>query len=623
MADSKTLAQAAAPAPVAETPSTQAAEGPDLHLDDVTGERVSKTELKRRQKQRQRDEKKQQKAAEVAATAPKKTVGPVPVVEKDLDPREYYKIRCRQIEGLLKTNDPNPYPHKFLVDYDAHNFANEYSHLKSGEVDKSREIRLAGRIFTTRRAGNKLIFYDIRTGADTKTVGTRIQVMCQAQYVKEGGVPFDKQHVNLARGDVIGIVGWPGRTSPKSRLDKGEEGELSVFASEVVLLSPSLHMLPTEYYGFKDYEQRFRSRYLDLLFNDSSRQILWTRSKMIKYIRDFFDSREFIEVETPTLASIAGGATALPFTTHHNSLNRELFMRVAPELYLKMLIVGGFNKVFELGKNFRNEGVDLTHNPEFTSVEFYAAYFDVYDVMAITEELVSGLVKHLTGSFITKFVTQHGEEYEVNWEAPWKRIDMIPELERITGKTFPPGDELHTDGTNQFLKDLLKEKNLECPPPLTNARMLDTLCGEYLETQCISPGFILNHPQMMSPLAKYHRDRKGLCERFEAFVCRKEIANAYTERMRFEEQARQKAQGDDEAQLVDENFLRSLEYGLPPTGGWGLGIDRLAMFMTNNYAIREVISFPMLKEDKVVSTEKFAAEEVNVHPMPEEGIAHK
>ncbi|EFX06022.1 lysyl-tRNA synthetase [Grosmannia clavigera kw1407] len=617
--------------PPAQPPAQPAG---DLHLDEVTGEKVSKTELKRRQKQRQRDEKKQQKAAEVAVTAPKKTTGPVPIVEKDLDPREYYKIRCRQIKELLDTNEPNPYPHKFQVNYDTFNFARDFEHLKSGEVDKTREIRVAGRIFTTRRSGVKLIFYDIRTGADTKSIGTRLQVMCQSQNVKEGGVPFDKQHVHLARGDVVGIVGWPGRTAPKSRLEKGEQGELSIMASEIVLLSPSLHILPSEYYGFKDHEQRFRSRYLDLLFNDASRETLWKRSRMIKYIRDFFSTREFIEVETPTLAAIAGGATALPFITHHNSLNRDLYLRIAPELYLKMLIVGGFNKVFELGKNFRNEGIDLTHSPEYTSIEFYAAYYDVYDVMAMTEELVSGLVKDLTGSYKTSFTTQHGEVYEVNWEAPWRRIDMIPELEKITGKTFPPGDELHTDETNKFFRELLQELKLECPPPLTNARMLDTLVGEYLEPQCISPGFILNHPQMMSPLAKYHRDRKGLCERFEAFVCKKEIANAYTElnnpfdqRMRFEEQARQKAQGDDEAQLVDENFLRALEHGLPPTGGWGLGIDRLAMFLTNNYAIREVISFPMLKEDKPGPSEKFAAEEVDVPPMPEEGIpdvaAHK
>lgn len=367
----------------------------------------------------------------MAATAPKKTAGPVAIVEKDLDPREYYKIRCRQIKDLLDTNEPNPYPHKFQVNYDTYNFTRDFEHLKSGEVDKTRELRVAGRIFTTRRAGVKLIFFDIRTGADTKSIGTHLQVMCQAQNVKEGGVPFDKQHAHLARGDIVGIVGWPGRTAPKSRLEKGEQGELSIMASEIVLLSPSLHILPSEYYGFKDQEQRFRSRYLDLLFNDASRETLWKRSRMIKYIRDFFGTREFIEVETPTLAAIAGGATALPFTTHHNSLNRDLYLRIAPELYLKMLIVGGFNKVFELGKNFRNEGIDLTHSPEYTSIEFYAAYYDVYDVMAITEELVSGLVKDLTGSYKTTFTTQHGETYDVNWEAPWKRIDMIPELEKM------------------------------------------------------------------------------------------------------------------------------------------------------------------------------------------------
>jgi lysyl-tRNA synthetase class 2 len=386
-------------------------------------------------------------------------------------------------------------------------------------------------------------------------------------------------------------------------------------------------MLPTEHYGFKDHDTRFRMRYLDLLFNDSSREVLWKRSKMIRYIRDFFNDRNFIEVETPMMTAIPGGATALPFVTHHNDLDIDMYMRIAPELFLKMLIVGQFEKVFELGKNFRNEGIDLTHNPEFTSVEFYAAYWDVYDVMNITEELVSGIVKHLTGGYKTKFTNQHGETYDVNWEAPWRRIEMIPELERITGEKFPEYDQLHTDETNAFLQKVCKKMNVECPPPLTNARMLDKLTGEFIEEQCVNPTFIMEHPQMMSPLAKYHRTKKGLCERFEAFVCKKEIANAYTElnnpfdqRLRFEEQARQKAQGDDEAQMVDENFLTSLEYSLPPTGGWGLGIDRLVMFLTDKYSIREVQSFPFMKSDNTASKEKFAAEVVDVQPLPEEGI---
>jgi len=487
--------------------------------------RVSKSELKKRRKLRHRDA---EEAKKQAAAPPKPATSKKAANNEDLDPRQYYELRCRTVQGLLESNNPNPYPHKFQTTYDPAHFVDEFKHLKSGEVKEDKEIRIAGRVFNIRRAGSKLIFYDLRTGADTKHIGTRVQIMCQAQYAK-GAVPFEEQHEHIARGDIIGIVGYPGRTAPQKKMEAGGEGELSVIASEIVLLSPSLHMIPTEHYGFKDFEARFRNRYLDLLFNDRSRQVLWQRSRMVRFIRDFFHEREFVEVETPMMTAIAGGATALPFITHHNDLDIDMYMRVAPELYLKMLIVGGFNKVFELGKNFRNEGIDLTHNPEFSTCEFYAAYWDVNDVMNITEELVSSLVKNLTGSYKTSFTNQHGKTFEVNWEAPWPRYEMIPELEKATGKKFPPGEELHTDETNKFLRDLLKEVNVECTPPLTNARMLDKLVGEYIETKCINPGFILNHPQMMSPLAKYHRDKKGLCERFEAFVCTKEIANAYTE----------------------------------------------------------------------------------------------
>ncbi|CRK19988.1 hypothetical protein BN1708_003269 [Verticillium longisporum] len=572
------MADSSAPAPA---PPTEAVA--NLHLDSVTGEMVSKSELKKRQKNRERDAKK----AEKAAAAPPKPVAAkkdnAEADEKALDPRQYFEIRSRAIN---KCASPRPF------DYDARKFTTDFGHLKSGEHNKDKILRVGARIYNKRASGSKLVFYDVRVE------GVKVQVMCQAQEVT-GDVSFDDQHLHLRRGDIIGIVGYPGRTAPKSKLEKGEEGELSIFATEIKLLTPCLHNLPDEYYGLKDQEERFRKRYLDLMMNDRSRNTLITRSKMVTYIRRYLDERDFVEVETPQMNAIAGGATAKPFITYHNELDMTMFMRIAPELYLKELVVGGLNRVYEIGRQFRNEGLDLTHNPEFTTCEFYEAYADVYDLMNTTEDLVSGLVKHLTGGYKTQFHTQTGEVYEVNWEKPWKRFEMIPELEKQTGEKFPPSNQLHTAETNEFLRGVLKKMKLDCSPPLTNARMIDKLVGEYIEEQC-------------------------------AFVCKKEIVNAYTElndpfdqRLRFEEQARQKDQGDDEAQMIDENFCMSLEYGLPPTAGWGMGIDRMVMFLTDHYTIREVLAFPFMKDDTQKPQQKLAAEEVGIEPLPVEGIAHK
>lgn len=565
------------------------------YLDDVTGEKVSKSELKKRQKQRAIDARKAEKAASNPAKPKPKTKDQM----ADLNPNQYFEIRSRQInelrqENMTDFNKFNPYPHKFHVSISVPEFIKQYKHLEKGQTLTDVEVCVSGRIMSKRESGSKLKFYVM------KADGVQVQIMAQAQDAPSLE-QYESMHEYLRRGDIIGVSGYPGRTSP----NKGGEGELSVFATKVQLLTPCLHMLPTEHFGLKDQEQRYRKRYLDLIMNDSTRNRFKIRSKIINYIRSFLDKRDFTEVETPMMNVIAGGATAKPFITHHNDLNMDMYMRIAPELFLKELIVGGMDRVYEIGRQFRNEGIDMTHNPEFTTCEFYQAYADMYDLMDLTELLFSEMVKEITGDYK---ITYHpdGPENEaltIDFARPWKRVNMIEELEKVYNVQFPPRSELHTEETGKFLKQILIDNKLDCPPPLTNARMLDKLVGD-LEDACINPTFIYGHPQMMSPLAKRDRNVPGICERFEVFVATKEIANAYTElndpfdqRARFEEQANQKAQGDDEAQMIDETFCNALEYGLPPTGGWGCGIDRLAMFLTDSNTIREVLLFPTLKPD--------------------------
>lgn len=354
-------------------------------------------------------------------------------------------------------------------------------------------------------------------------------------------------------------------------------------------------MLPHLHFGLKDKETRFRQRYLDLILSSRVRQIFQTRAKIISYTRKFLDELGFLEIETPMMNMIAGGATAKPFVTHHNDLNMDLFMRIAPELYHKMLVVGGLDRVYEIGRQFRNEGIDLTHNPEFTTCEFYMAYADYADVMDMTECLISGMVKNIHGSYKIQYHPEglDGPVQEIDFTPPFRRISMFEELESILGVKFPNPVELNSPASNQFLSQLCQKHEVECPAPRTSSRLLDKLVGEFLEEKCIHPTFIMEHPQVMSPLAKYHRSKPGVTERFELFVMKKEICNAYTElndpavqRERFEQQAADKADGDDEAQLVDENFCTALEYGLPPTGGFGMGIDRLTMFLTDNNNIK-------------------------------------
>lgn len=485
---------------------------------------------------------------------------------QNTDLNEMLQIRRQKLKDL-QDQGKNPFKiEKFNPDHHTTDITDNF------EEFEGKEVTLAGRIMSKRGHG-KISFMDIQ---DMKG---RIQILSK---IDELGEEAYKIISYLDMGDIVGVEG---------EVFKTQSGEISIKAKKLTLLSKSLQILPEKWHGLKDPDLRYRQRYVDLIVNPEVKETFLLRNKIIKKIREFLDNLGYLEVETPILGNIAGGANARPFLTHHNALNIDMSLRIANELYLKRLIVGGFDKVYEMGKMFRNEGMDTRHNPEFTNIELYEAYADYNDMMEITENLVAYVAKEVLG---TTKVEYQGKT--IDFTPPWKRIKMQDAVKEHTGVDF---DKINTD---EEAIEVAKEHKLEIKPGMTRGHVISEMFEEFCEQYMDQPTFIIGHPVEISPLAKRNPDDPRITNRFEAFANCWEIANAFSElndpidqRERFEEQLRQKEYGDDEAHPMDEDFLNAIEVGLPPTGGLGIGVDRLIILLTNQASIRDVIFFPTMK----------------------------
>ncbi|MFW6131632.1 MAG: lysine--tRNA ligase [Candidatus Aminicenantaceae bacterium] len=480
-------------------------------------------------------------------------------------------VRREKMERLAKEG-VELFPHNAEIDHSIVNVVNNYSSLSKEELDEKKiRVKIAGRISSVRKMGRATFFH---------IIGGQSQIQIYLREDKIGKKKYDLFSL-LDIGDIIAVQGG---------LFKTRTGELTVLADSYAFLAKCLHPLPEKWHGLQNIEIRYRRRYLDMIMNSDVKKVFILRSQIISYIRKFFDDRGFIEVETPMMHSIPGGALAKPFKTFHNALDMELYLRIAPELYLKRLIVGGFEKVYEVNRNFRNEGISSEHNPEFTMLEFYQAFSDYNDMMELTEELISSLVHEVMGKEEISF-----GENRISLKRPWKRMKFKEAVAHFAGISIS-----RVEDEEEMIK--LASALTSEDQHLSYGNALDVLFDKYVKQNLIQPTFILNHPKDISPLAKLSNENPEEAERFELVMGGMEIANAFSElsdpseqRSRFEQQSKERDKGDEDAHRIDEDYIQALEYGLPPTGGEGIGIDRLVMMFANVHSIREVILFPLLR----------------------------
>jgi lysyl-tRNA synthetase class 2 len=489
---------------------------------------------------------------------------------------ELLKVRRAKLDDLRKKKI-NPYPYRFDRNSTAAAALEKYKDLKGEEISPE-EVSVAGRIMTKRGHG-KAAFANIQDGSGKIQIYVKLDVLGEEKFQLF-------EHLDI--GDFIGIHG---------PVFKTRTGETTIRVKELELLSKSLHPLPEKWHGLTDKELRYRERYVDLIVNHDVKEVFVKRSKIIAEVRNYLMSKGYLEVETPVLHIQPGGAAARPFETYHNALDMDLYLRIALELHLKRLIVGGFEKVFEIGRVFRNEGISFKHNPEYTMLELYEAYADYNDIMKLTEDMVSSIAKKVLGTTKVKY-----KDLEIDFKPPWPRITLHDALKKYANI------DINTD--EKGLRGIAKQKGLEGYMELPVGKIINLLYDNFVEAKIIEPTFIIDYPVETSPLAKRKRDNPKLVERFEVIVAGMEVANAFSElndpidqRDRFKEQVEARKAGDDEAESMDEDFLRALEYGMPPTGGLGIGIDRIVMLFTGQPSIRDVLFFPHMRPVEIKETD--------------------